>query len=142
MMGAGGSKSNASSARGSSADRNSVLNSRVISQGAASSNTYRGTSVLPPVSHHYQDLGDLMLLSRHEASLTHRMHIRDNLKARTPLGCPTFQGEINRGILAFATSPDGHSVAIMTLNFDVLIHDKVREKTFTVKPLEMDALTT
>ena len=73
-----------------------------------------------------------MILSRAEASLTHRMHIRDNLKARTPLGCPVFQDAMSNGVMAIATSPDGHSVAILTKNFDVLIHDKVREKTFKV----------
>ena len=78
------------------------------------------------MSHHYQDLGDLMILSRQEASLTHRASIRDNLRARAPLGCPTFDSEMSRGVLAITTTPDGHCIAIFTQNYSVLVRDRVR----------------
>ena len=90
------------------------------------------------VSHHYSELSDLMILSKHEASLTQRMFIRDNLQARSPLAadCALFQNEVKRGVHAINTSPDGHSVAILTLDFYVLIHDKISEKTFRVKRID------
>lgn len=127
-------RSGASSARGSSTDRGSGIEK---SAGVAGSNSYRGTSVAQPgVSHHYKDLGDLMILSSKEASLTHRMHIRDNLKARVPLGCPSFQDSIAKGILAITCTPDGHSVAILTRNFTVMIYDKVKEKTYKTAKID------
>ncbi len=38
--------------------------------------------------------------------------------------------------MAINVSPDGHSVAIMTRDFGVLVHDKVKEKTFSVAKID------
>ena len=65
------------------------------------------------------------------------MHIRDNLKARKPLGCPAFQSEMRRGVLAITTSPDGFCVAVLTIECAILVHDKVKEKTFKIQPFDM-----
>lgn len=73
-----------------------------------------------------------MILSNKEASSAHRMHIRDNLQARVALGCDSFQNEIRRGIHAISTSPDGHCIAIMTLDFAILVHDKIKERTASI----------
>lgn len=35
-----------------------------------------------------------------------------------------------KGILTITCTPDGHSVAILTTHFTVLIYDKVKEKTY------------
>ena len=43
---------------------------------------------------------------------------------------------MKRGVLAITTSLDGHSVAILTQEFSVLIHDKVKEQTFAVRPID------
>ena len=40
------------------------------------------------------------------------------------------------GVLAINVTPDGHGVAILTRDFRVLIHDKVKEKTYSVSKMD------
>lgn len=41
-------------------------------------------------------------------------------------------------MFAIGISPDGHSLAILTKDFHVMIFDKIREKTFFVEPISID----
>lgn len=43
-----------------------------------------------------------------------RSEIKENDKARTPLGDQAFQQEFKRGVRAIGVSPDGQCVAILT----------------------------
>ena len=45
---------------------------------------------------------------------------------------------MKRGVIAINVSPDGHSVAIMTRDFVILIHDKVKEKTYSVPAIDAE----
>lgn len=47
---------------------------------------------------------------------------------------------MKRGVLAIGVSPDGHSVGILTKDFQVLVHDKISEVTFELAPLTADFL--
>lgn len=39
---------------------------------------------------------------------------------------------------AIGVSPDGHSVAILSKDFHVMIYDKIKEKTFNIVPITID----
>ena len=39
---------------------------------------------------------------------------------------------------AIGVSPDGHSVAILSKDFHVMIYDKIKEKTFSIVPITID----
>ena len=49
---------------------------------------------------------------------------------------------MKRGVHAIATSPDGHCVALLTKDFGVLVHDKVKEKTFQIARIQESFFTT
>ena len=42
---------------------------------------------------------------------------------------------------AIGVSPDGHSVAILSKDFHVMIYDKIKEKTFSIVPITIDLLS-
>jgi len=82
-----------------------------------------------------------MIISKTEASTTQRAHIRDNLQARSPIGCTLFSEQVKKGVFAIGVSPDGHSIAILTKRYQVIIHDKISEKTFIVDPISIDFMS-
>lgn len=45
---------------------------------------------------------------------------------------------MRKGVSAIGVSPDGHSVGILTKEFGVMVHDKISEVTFELKPLSVD----